>query len=307
LLTFQEVKMSQELSIAGIVAVLKQVVQQPTDALTAQVGTDAVQAAHALMHRVETELEPTTVKRFRERPERTQQLEDDIADVAAQNPTFAADLRELYAKYEAAAKSKPASGGTTLTMTGSPGGQQVTGSGNVVTSGDTLVENESVHVGSIDAKGPVNVGSGTQHMGDVTGRDKITIGGSVGPGSVVGSGSVKAKNIAGGNIYDGVSGGELAQIFATLQTRVDAIADPGDREMANLALKQVQHEAEQIEAGDESEERQNALLKRLKNLRQMASDIGDVAITTLANPALGIAMVIKKIAGKAQKEVEADG
>jgi hypothetical protein len=61
---------------------------------------------------------------------------------------------------------------------------------------------------------------------------------------------------------------------------------------------------DKVQGGDESEATQSTLERRLKNLRNIAPDIGDVIIATLANPAAGIAMVIQTIAKKVQAELK---
>ena len=159
-------------------------------------------------------------------------------------------------------------------------------------------------MGSVQAKGPVNIG-GEQHVGDVAGGDVIKVGGDVGPGAAVGRGAhVEAQHIAGGDLTVGVGSAALAQLFESLMAQVKQLPEE-DQQVAAIRVQQVQAQAQTLQAGDESEETQGRFAQALKKLRAMAPDIGDVAIASLVNPAAGIAMVIKKVAARVQKELEA--
>jgi hypothetical protein len=69
------------------------------------------------------------------------------------------------------------------------------------------------------------------------------------------------------------------------------------------AVQQTAQAAAEIQAGDESEAQQSFLEKRLVNILRMAPDIGQVIVATLVNPAAGVALVLQKIAQKAQAEM----
>ncbi len=96
---------------------------------------------------------------------------------------------------------------------------------------------------------------------------------------------------------------ELRRLFEEVNRRLDAL-EAADRELVAPAVQQAAQAASEIQAGDESEARQSFLLTRLKHIAAMAPDIGEVIIATLANPAAGIALVLQKIAQKAQAELK---
>lgn len=95
---------------------------------------------------------------------------------------------------------------------------------------------------------------------------------------------------------------ELRRLFEEVNERLEALA-PADREMITPAVAQTTQAVAEIQQGDESEAKQSFLETRLKNLYAMAPDIGQVIITTLANPIAGVALTIQKIAQKAKSEV----
>lgn len=97
---------------------------------------------------------------------------------------------------------------------------------------------------------------------------------------------------------------ELLRLFEEVNKRLEAL-EADEREMVKPAVQQTAKAAAQIQQGDDSPEKQAFLEKRLKNLRAMAPEIGQVIIATLANPAAGIALTIQKIAQKAQAEAQA--
>jgi hypothetical protein len=99
---------------------------------------------------------------------------------------------------------------------------------------------------------------------------------------------------------------ELRRIFEEVNRRLDALEE-ADRELVAPAVEQTAQAVAEIQAGDESEAKQRFLETRLKHIAAMAPEIGEVIITTLASPAAGIALVIQKIARKAQAGLAAAG
>lgn len=95
---------------------------------------------------------------------------------------------------------------------------------------------------------------------------------------------------------------ELGKLFEQVNERL-AKLEEADREMLKTPVQQTAETAAAIQQGDESEEKQNFLAKRLKNLYAMSEDIGEVIITTLASPAAGVALTLQKIAQKAKEEL----
>lgn len=130
----------------------------------------------------------------------------------------------------------------------------------------------------------------------------ISITGGVGPGGAVGPGaSVKAKNIAGRDIIIGTNAKDVADAFAQIYAAIDTKSFP-----PGVDAQEVREAVEIIEAendkGDDASEK--IVRMSFRTLAQMAPDILEVAIATLANPMLGISMVVKKIAEKAKEEAE---
>jgi hypothetical protein len=98
----------------------------------------------------------------------------------------------------------------------------------------------------------------------------------------------------------------LATLFADLLKRIEQLPAEDRDEVAKIAHG-ARVQAEKLQNGDESSATQSAFEKRLKTLKTMAGDIGDLVIATLANPAAGVAMVIQKIAKKVQEETSTAG
>jgi hypothetical protein len=116
----------------------------------------------------------------------------------------------------------------------------------------------------------------------------------VGDGNVIGDSS--SSNVVKGD-------DALAKIFADLMKRTEQLPAE-DQIIVRPIIEQARNQAEKLQQGNESLETQGFLEQRLRNLAAMAPDIGAVAITALANPSLGIALVIKKIAEKVQEEFD---
>lgn len=95
---------------------------------------------------------------------------------------------------------------------------------------------------------------------------------------------------------------ELRRLFEQVNERLAALEE-ADRKPVALLVEQTVASTAEIQKGDESQEKQGFLEKRLKNIYAMAPDIGEVIITTLASPAAGIALTIQKVAQKAKASV----
>jgi len=96
----------------------------------------------------------------------------------------------------------------------------------------------------------------------------------------------------------GMTGADAAALFGAIYRQIDARPDttPEDRkEMADIVRK-VEGEAGK---GDDADE--GRLLRWLRFLADMAPDIWDVTVATLANPAVGVATVIQKVAARARQ------
>jgi len=124
-------------------------------------------------------------------------------------------------------------------------------------------------------------------------------------GAVVGDkGKVKVNKI------EVVKGNKIRIVYGdNSETEIDADdpffaiyrqieAKPKDRKKLVAEVDQIRREAKK----DEQDIRQNFLQERLGNLAKMAPDIFEVTVATLANPALGFAVIAQKIAKKAREE-----
>ena len=89
----------------------------------------------------------------------------------------------------------------------------------------------------------------------------------------------------------------VTKLFEGLRTQLENLPE-ADRTLVEPIIDDTEKQVTAIQEGDTSEETQNALEKRLRGLIAMAPDIGEVFVTTLANPVAGIAMVVRKIAEK---------
>jgi hypothetical protein len=113
-------------------------------------------------------------------------------------------------------------------------------------------------------------------------------------------------NMAGRDFYQNIVNNStdaevVTKLFEGLRSQLDNIpAD--DRPLVAPIIDDAEQKVTAIQEGDESEEAQSALEKRLRSLIAMAPDIGEVFVTTLANPVAGIAMVVSKIAAKVAGE-----
>jgi len=171
------------------------------------------------------------------------------------------------------------------------GGQRQYGD---VVQGDKRVTHTS---GGAHIEGGVNVSGG----GDFVGRDKIDH--SIKTGNITGSTGVAIGHGAQANVSQpgGASVGEIARAFAIIYRQIQA-----REEDPNVDKDELTHTVERIEEETLKGEQANPtkMERWLKTLAGMASDIGDVVIATLANPAVGIATVIRKVAEKATTQAQ---
>ena len=115
-------------------------------------------------------------------------------------------------------------------------------------------------------------------------------------------------NIAGGDITitTGLSGAEIKQlfdqVFSAIQTRPET--SPSQKEDLQAEVQEIQSTVTQAARSEEGVD-ESFLSRRFRNIARMAPDILDVVVTTLANHALGIGEVVRKIAQKAKEETKA--
>jgi hypothetical protein len=159
------------------------------------------------------------------------------------------------------------------------------GSGNVTIGGN--VAGRDMHV---------NTGGG-----DVVHGNKTTV--DTGGGAYVG-GDV---NVSGGGKFvgrddqsqTGLSGEDVAKLFASIYQQIDTKTDlkPNDKKYVKADVQDVEVE---VAKGDQADE--SILERRLSNVLRMAPDILDVIASTLVNPALGAATILRKVIAKVKQE-----
>jgi hypothetical protein len=104
-------------------------------------------------------------------------------------------------------------------------------------------------------------------------------------------------------VNEGIHDDALELLFDNLINLVKSL--PMDAQEAITPLiEETYAQARKIQDGDDRSKTKRALERHLRSLIAMAPDIGEVAITTLTNPAAGIAKVIRTIVRKAQDETE---
>ena len=114
----------------------------------------------------------------------------------------------------------------------------------------------------------------------------------------------KNVSIAAGrkaNASHGLTAAEIDDLFQTVFHKLEEKTD-----LPDVKKKEIEETIELIkdETQKGTETNEKALGHYFRTLARMAPDILDVVITTAANPALGITMVIKKLAEKAKAEAD---
>ena len=129
-------------------------------------------------------------------------------------------------------------------------------------------------------------------------KKKIDTGGGAYVGGSVNTGGGK---FVGRDDYSttGASADELARAFEKIYAAIQARPNTSAQDKADLKAEsqEVQAQAAQGEQADG-----DALSRHLRNIQRMAPDILDVVTSTLANPALGAATIIRKVAAKAKEQ-----
>ena len=157
-----------------------------------------------------------------------------------------------------------------------------------------------------------NSGSGLSIGGNVRVNNGDFVGGNksihVGNGGSYIGGDVKGSTVVTGN------GNQVGKFEAARQALFDEINKKIDAktELPAVAREDLKATVEEIktEAAKGKKADETFLARRLRNLEQMAPDILQVVLATLANPAAGFAMVVKKIgerAAQAQPQQPAAG
>ncbi len=138
-------------------------------------------------------------------------------------------------------------------------------------------------------------GNVTVTGGDFVAGDKNIASGA---GSVVVGGDMQGGNIVSGD-HNQISQDEaVVELFAQLLQKIEERPNtsPQDKEDLKANVADIQAEVRKGKDADEG-----FLAQRIRNIERIAPDIADVALSTLASPAAGLAMVAKKIAERMQK------
>ncbi len=130
----------------------------------------------------------------------------------------------------------------------------------------------------------VNIGGGVHvERGDFVGRDKNV---SVGAGGIIVQGDAEINSQAA----------LQKELFESILKRIEERPNtpPADADDLKANVQEFKAEADKGEQADES-----FLGRRLRNIQRIAPDIGEVMLATIANPAAGFAMIVKKVAERA--------
>jgi hypothetical protein len=159
---------------------------------------------------------------------------------------------------------------------------------------------------SKNRSGGVNIGGNPIIKGDVIGRDKkvkTTKNINTGGGTYVG-GNMKVdrgSKFVGrdDNSTTGLAGAEIAKLFESIYRQIDTRPDtaPQDKEDLKAEVTDLQTE---VAKGDDADK--TFLDRKLRNIKRMAPDILEVVVNSFANPALGLATVVRKVMAKAKAE-----
>jgi hypothetical protein len=160
------------------------------------------------------------------------------------------------------------------------------------TGSGIVIDNSGEQDGENVTSGGINFGGG-----------KITIGGNaVGQDQTV---NISGDSVSGGitivgrddNSVTGWSAKDVESFFTRVTQKIDAKPElaPTDKEDLKAEVQDLQTEVAKGEEANES-----FLERRLRNIKRMAPDILDTIATTLADPKVGLAMVIRKVMIKAK-------
>lgn len=132
--------------------------------------------------------------------------------------------------------------------------------------------------------------------GDFIAGDKNV---KVDKGGIYVGGGVQGSNLISGD-HNKIANQESSRekLFADLNEQIQQRPNtsPEDKQDLQANVAEIKAEAARGEEADES-----FLSRRLRNIDRIAPDIFEVLLATLANPAAGFAMVVKKVAERARK------
>jgi hypothetical protein len=156
----------------------------------------------------------------------------------------------------------------------------------------------TIHTGGGDVVGRDETVHGDQVRGDQVGGDKFG-GDKTTFGDVSGEAVIAAGRGTQATRGGGVDAAALAEAFAAIYAKIEArLPDPDvDADEMTETVQKIEQEAAKGE-----EARPKRVERWFRTLAMMAPDICEVTAACLANPALGVATVIRKVAAKAQAE-----
>jgi hypothetical protein len=146
-------------------------------------------------------------------------------------------------------------------------------------NGDPHIDGDA-HTKGGDSDGDKNV---------VRGTHGIAIGGNV-SGSTIVHGD---HNVIGSQVS--IESPYRQQIYATIEGRPQT--SPKEQADIEAQVKELEQEDAKGELADA-----HFIEERLRNLRQMAPDIFEVVVATIANPVAGFGLIAKKVVEKIQAE-----
>jgi len=161
----------------------------------------------------------------------------------------------------------------------------VEGKQEVSMSDDRKVETGGAYIaGNVDTAG-----------GDFVGRDKHIHGIET---NIEIGGNVSGSNIIAGNNNVVTNNSSVQNIFGSVYEAIERSARiTQDKEDLKAEIEEIEATIDQGNSVDE-----NWLARRLRNLKKIAPDIAEVALSALASPGAAVATIIKKIAEKVKTE-----
>jgi hypothetical protein len=140
-----------------------------------------------------------------------------------------------------------------------------------------------------------------QAGGDIVGRDKVTNvqrGDEIRVGDITNSTGIAIGRGAQASVTQGLSGAELAALFAPIYRKIaDRPDDPTvDKDEVKDKVGRIEQEAQKQDSASEPK-----LQRWLSDLAGLAPDIFDVTVAALAGPTVAAGTIIKKVAEKAKQ------
>src|SRR5579859_107726 len=169
---------------------------------------------------------------------------------------------------------------------------------NINTAGGQYIEGPmSVNGDFVGGNKIINQQAG----GDIVGRDKITTihqGDDITVGPITNSTGIAIGHGAQSSVTQGVSGADLAALFASIYQKIDVRpVDPNvDKSEVKDKVGLIQQEVQKQDSASEPK-----LQRWLGELAGMAPDIFDVTVASLAGPSAAVSTIIKKVADKAKQ------